>query len=85
MAQKEKEEYIRSKLPYEILKRIYKDSRISLRRMGEELGISYHVIKSVLKKLEEEYNIAYEPARVWRLAMETQDKVQQIQSSGERS
>ena len=59
MAQKEKEEYIRSKLPYEILKRIYKDSRISLRRMGEELGISYHVIKSVLKKLEEEYNIAY--------------------------
>ncbi|MGB9732605.1 MAG: hypothetical protein ACPLYE_01800 [Candidatus Micrarchaeales archaeon] len=59
MAQKEKEEYIRSKLPYEILKRIYKDSRISLRRMGEELGISYHVIKSVLRKLEEEYNIVY--------------------------
>ncbi|MGC8662374.1 MAG: hypothetical protein ACP5RT_01150 [Candidatus Micrarchaeia archaeon] len=55
----EKREYIKNKLPYDILKRIYKGSRVSLRKMGGELGISYHVIKSALKNVEEKYNIAY--------------------------
>jgi DNA-binding Lrp family transcriptional regulator len=59
MTSKEKEEYIKNKLPYEILKKIYFNSRISLRKFGRELGISYHVVKSVLKKLEEEYEIKY--------------------------
>ena len=59
MVSKEKEEYIKNKLPYEILKRIYFNSRISLRQFGKELGISYHVVKSVLEKLEKEYAIKY--------------------------
>ena len=59
MVSKEKEEYIKNKLPYEILKRIYFNSRVSLRQFGKELGRSYHVVKSVLEKLEKEYAIKY--------------------------
>jgi len=59
MVSKEKEEYIKNKLPYEILKRIYFNSRLSLRQFGKELDVSYHVVKSVLEKLEKEYVIKY--------------------------
>ncbi|MGC9205262.1 MAG: hypothetical protein ACP5FN_03245 [Candidatus Micrarchaeia archaeon] len=59
MPSRETQEYIKNQLPYEILKRVYKNSRLSLRALGRELNISYHVVKTVLNKLEDKYNLAY--------------------------
>jgi len=58
-ASRQTQDYIEKELPYKILMSIYKNSRASLRELGENLGISYHVIQSILKRMEEEYKITY--------------------------
>ena len=51
--------YVKNELPYRLLMSAYEDSRASLREVGKRLNISYHVVKSVLKELEEKYDILY--------------------------
>lgn len=58
-AKEETKEYVEKELPYRLLMKLYKNSRASLRELGKELNISYHVIHSVLKNLEKKYDIIY--------------------------
>jgi DNA-binding Lrp family transcriptional regulator len=58
-ASRETQEYIEKELPYKMLMQLYKNSRASLRKLGKDLGISYHVVRSVLKQLEEKYKLSY--------------------------
>ncbi len=58
-AAKETQEFVERELPYKLLMALYKDSRISLRKLGNELGISYHVVQSTIKELEKNYALFY--------------------------
>ena len=58
-ASKEKQEYIKNELKYKLLRELYKNSRLSLRELAKASGVSHHVVKSILEKLEEEYKIVY--------------------------
>lgn len=58
-ASKETREYVEKELPYKILMHEYRNSRSSLRELGKSLGISYHVVQSVLKQLEVRHQIKY--------------------------
>jgi DNA-binding Lrp family transcriptional regulator len=58
-ASKIKQEYVKNELKYKLLFEIYKNSRLSLRDLAKASGVSHHVVKSILKKLEEEYKIVY--------------------------
>mgnify|MGYP001626455661 CR=1 FL=1 len=52
-------DYIEKELPYQLLMRLNDNSRLSLRKLGRELNISYHVIAAKLKELEEKYKLFY--------------------------
>ncbi|VVB77155.1 Winged helix DNA-binding domain protein [uncultured archaeon] len=58
-ANKKTQEYVKNELPYKLLMSVYHDSRASLREIGKELDISYHVISSSLRELEERYELIY--------------------------
>ncbi|MDE1828178.1 MAG: Lrp/AsnC family transcriptional regulator [Candidatus Micrarchaeota archaeon] len=58
-AKRETQEYVKSGLPYDILREIYKDSRVSLQELGRRFNISYHNIAAALKELEKRYDIEY--------------------------
>ncbi|MDE1804258.1 MAG: Lrp/AsnC family transcriptional regulator [Candidatus Micrarchaeota archaeon] len=51
--------YVREDLPYRLLKELYKNSRVSLRGLAKELGVSHHTVAKTLERLEEEYEVAY--------------------------
>ncbi|MFP3288830.1 MAG: winged helix-turn-helix transcriptional regulator [Candidatus Micrarchaeota archaeon] len=55
----EKQEYIKNELPYELLKALYNNSRLSLRDLAKQHGVSHHVVSSLLKRLEKDYGIVY--------------------------
>ena len=53
------QEFVKGELPYKILMALYENSRVSLRKIGRDLNISYHTVQETLKELEEKYNISY--------------------------
>ena len=53
------QEYVKNELPYRLLKELYKNSRVSLRGLARELGVSHHTVAKTLERLEREYDIAY--------------------------
>ena len=55
----EKQAYIKNELPYELLKALYNNSRLSLRDLAKQHGVSHHVISYLLKRLERDYGIVY--------------------------
>jgi len=55
----EKQAYIKNELPYELLKALYNNSRLSLRDLAKQHGVSHHVVSSLLKRLEKDYGIVY--------------------------
>ncbi|MEM0149322.1 MAG: Lrp/AsnC family transcriptional regulator, partial [Candidatus Micrarchaeaceae archaeon] len=52
-------EYIENEFPYQLLMHLNDNSRLSLRKLGRELNISYHVVATKLKELEEKYKLFY--------------------------
>jgi len=55
----EKQAYVKNELPYELLKALYNNSRLSLRELAAQHGVSHHVVSYMLKRLEREYGIVY--------------------------
>ncbi len=51
--------FIREEVPYQILVRIAKNSRITIRELSREIGVSHFTISKVLKELEARYHIYY--------------------------
>ncbi len=58
-ASKKTQEFIEKELPYKILMKMYENSRASLRQLGADLHISYHVVHSLLNQLQDRYQLAY--------------------------
>lgn len=58
-ASKKTQEYVKNELPYKILMSIYDDSRASLRKLGDDMKISYQTVAATLSDLEKKYDIYY--------------------------
>lgn len=52
-------EKIKEKLPHELLRLLYLNSRISVKQLSKELGISYHTTSKYLKLCKEKYDLHY--------------------------
>jgi DNA-binding Lrp family transcriptional regulator len=50
---------IEEKLPHELLKELYLNSRVSIKELERKLGISHHTLSKCLKECEEKYNLKY--------------------------
>ena len=50
---------IKDKLPYELLKKLYVDSRISIKQLAKEFNISHHTVSKSLKESEKKYQLYY--------------------------
>lgn len=52
-------ERIKEKLPHELLRLLYLNSRMSVKQLSKELDISYHTVSKYLKLCEEKYSLHY--------------------------
>lgn len=50
---------IEEHLPYDLLKRLYLDSRVSIKQLEKDFGISHHTISKYLKESENRYKLYY--------------------------
>lgn len=50
---------IEEHLPHDLLKRLYLDSRVSIKQLGKDFGISHHTISKSLKESEDRYKLKY--------------------------
>ena len=52
-------ERIAEKLPHELLQKLYLNSRVSIKQLEKELGISSHTISKILQECENKYGLVY--------------------------
>ena len=50
---------IEEKLPHELLKELYLNSRVSIKELERKFGISHHTLSKCLKECEEKYDLYY--------------------------
>jgi len=50
---------IEEKLPHELLKELYLNSRVSIKELERKLGISHHTLSKCLKECEKKYDLRY--------------------------
>ena len=50
---------IEEKLPHELRKELYLNSRVSIKELERKFGISHHTLSKCLKECEEKYNLKY--------------------------
>ncbi len=50
---------IEEKLPHELLKELYLNSRVSIKELERKLGISHHTLSKRLKECEDKYDLRY--------------------------
>lgn len=52
-------EFVKKELPYELLKELYKDSRVSLKTVARKHHLTFHRVAHALKDIESKYGLTY--------------------------